>query len=84
MWRPVRIVFMKSCTVHWPSPVSASGVRLAVKLTPQGPDQAVLVPATTTSHGPSGSFGAGGIFRSCGWPDSIRRHVGLGAVGAWA
>ena len=59
-----------------------------MKLTPQGPDQAVLVPALTTSHGPSGSFGAGGIFRSCGCPDSIRvmsgsAPVAVGLKGVW-
>ena len=49
-----------------PSPVPTSGVRLAVKVTPHGPAQAVLVAATTTSQGPAGSFGAGGIFSDSG------------------
>jgi hypothetical protein len=61
------MVFLKSSTVQSPSPVSLSGVRLAVKLTPQGPAQAVLVPAAIITHGlPGGSAGTGGIFRSCG------------------
>ena len=52
MWRPVRIVSLKFFSVHLPSPVSGSGVRLAVKLTPQGPDHAVLVADADTIHGP--------------------------------
>jgi hypothetical protein len=45
---------------------------LAVKLTPQGPDQAVLVAVVPTSHGsPGGAIGVSTTSDS-GWPDSIR------------
>src|SRR6187399_1113378 len=81
MWRPVRIVCLKSLTVHKPRPVSLSGVRLAVKLTPQGPAQAVLVPAETIIQGPSGRAGTGGICRPSGWPDSIRVMSGSAPFG---
>ena len=48
--RPVRIVWMNCCSVKSRStPVSGSGVRLAVKLTPQGPDQAVSVGVTAAA-----------------------------------
>ena len=81
MWRPVRMVLMKSFNVHWPSPVSASGVRLAVKLTPHGPACAVLVADDVISHGPAGSVGAGGITSASGWPDSMRLMSGSGPFG---
>ncbi len=57
---------MKSAAVQAPSPVSRSGVRLAVKLVPHGPFHAVMVAPTTATHGPSGSSGAGGITSALG------------------
>src|SRR5215467_6138889 len=81
MWRPVRIASMKFRSVHWPVPVSLSGVRLAVKLVPQGPDQAVIVAPTEAIHGPGGSLGAGGIAISAGWPESMRVMSGSGPFG---
>src|SRR5262245_3031989 len=80
MWRPVRMVSMKFFSVHWPRPVSGSGVRLAVKLTPHGPANAVLVAAIETSHGPCGC-GAGGISSDSGWPDSARDMSGSAPLG---
>src|SRR5687768_12059987 len=78
-WRPVRIVSLKPFAVHLPRPVSRSGVRLAVKLTPHGPANAVLVAAIETSQG-SGWRGAAGIFTSAGWPDSARVMSGSGPL----
>ena len=63
---PVRIVAMNCSSVQSPRPVSLSGVRLAVKLTPQGPAHAVLVADIEPIHGPAGSAGGGGITISCG------------------
>src|SRR6218665_958284 len=65
-WRPVRMVCTKSCALQRPRPVSGSGVRLAVKLTPQGPAQAVFVADETTCQGPGGSAGTGGMARRSG------------------
>jgi hypothetical protein len=42
-WRPLRMVFLKMSKVQIPVPVCTSGVRLAVKLTPHGPENAVFV-----------------------------------------
>src|SRR5690348_15827412 len=72
------MVSVKLRTVHLPSPVSRSGVRLAVKLTPHGPAQAVLVAAKAFCHGPSGIFGAGGSTRPSGCPDNMRSMSGFG------
>src|SRR5882672_8779546 len=80
-WRPVRMVSLKFRTVHLPRPVSRSGVRLAVKLTPQGPDHAVFVAANAFCHGPSAIVGAGGITRVSGCPDNMRSMSGAGPVG---
>src|SRR5688572_5157554 len=80
MWRPVRIVSLKFFSVHFPRPVSGSGVRLAVKLTPHGPDHAVLVAEAETIHGPLG-FGAGGSGKSAGCPESARVMSGCGPFG---
>src|SRR5688572_16206126 len=77
MWRPVRMVSLKLRWVHLPRPVSLSGVRFAVKLTPHGPDHAVFVAAAETIHGPSG-FGAGGTAIFSGWPESMRLMSGSG------
>src|SRR5512140_547591 len=79
--RPDRIVSTNVCAVHVPRPVSRSGVRFAVKLTPQGPAQAVMVAAATTSQGPSGRAGAGGITRAAGCPDRKRLSSGAGPLG---
>src|SRR5512135_3496601 len=67
---PVRIVAMKFCSVQSPSPVSLSGVRFLVKLTPHGPDHAVIVEANDPIQGPGEVTGDAGIFMSCGWPES--------------
>src|SRR6187200_3599242 len=80
MCRPVRIVRTKFCSLHVPRPVSLSGVRLAVKLVPQGPDHAVLVAATETIHGPEAA-GAGGSSKDSGWPDKLRVMSGAGPFG---
>lgn len=56
---PVRIVFLKSASVHDPMPVSLSGVRLRARVTPHGPRQAVssmLVDTPPTTCGASGAF----------------------------
>ena len=58
-------------------PVSGSGVRLGVKLTPQGPVQAVLVPSMPPTQG-SGSAPGASITKSCGWPESARVMSGSG------
>src|SRR5262245_13271600 len=50
-WRPVRIVCVKVACVHLPRPVSGSGVRFAVKLTPHGPECAVFVGDDAPIHG---------------------------------
>src|SRR5688572_19186757 len=63
---------MNISSVHLPRPVSGSGVRLAVKLTPHGPANAVLVAAPSHVHGPSGNAGGDGITTSCGWPVNAR------------
>ena len=68
-------------SVQSPSPVSLSGVRFAVKLTPHGPAKAVLVAAPSHSHGPGGSAGGAGIFRSAGCPVSARVMSGSGPFG---
>ena len=71
---------MKVSAVHFPRPVSASGVRLAVKLTPHGPAKAVLVAAPLHAHAPS-SLGGGGTAKSAGWPESARVMSGSGPFG---
>jgi len=63
--------WMKAASLHLPRPVSGSGVRLAVKLVPHGPAQAVKVAPIDPIHGPAGSAGAGGITICCGWPESL-------------
>ena len=78
---PVRIVAMNISSVQSPRPVSLSGVRFAVKLTPHGPANAVLVAAPTTSTAPRGSAGGGGIFMLSGWPVSARVMSGSGPFG---
>ena len=57
--------------VHRPSPVSRSGVRFAVKLTPH-PGPAVIVFETMPIHGPSVARGALVITCDAGCPDSMR------------
>ena len=79
--RPVLNVAMNVSAVHRPRPVSMSGVRLAVKLTPHGPANAVFVAAPLHVHGPAG-FGGAGMTTSAGWPDKRARHVGLGPLGS--
>jgi hypothetical protein len=59
------MVSLKLRSVHLPRPVSRSGVRLAVKLTPQGPAHAVLVAAAVMFQG-AATLGAAGICRSAG------------------
>src|SRR5262245_21226015 len=81
MSRPERSVSLNVCTVRLPRPVSLSGVRLAVKLTPHGPDHEVNVAATFTSQGPGGSFGAVGMTSASGCPDSMRDMSGSGPLG---
>ena len=78
--RPVLNVAMNVSAVHLPRPVSSSGVRLAVKLVPHGPANAVLVTAPLHAQGPD-SFGGGGITRSAGWPESARDMSGSGPLG---
>src|SRR4029079_11936893 len=57
-----------------------SGVRLAEKLTPQGPDHAVSVGEKPPIHG--AETGAGALMTiSCGWPDSARFMSGAGPSG---
>src|SRR5436309_423890 len=63
-----------------PRPVSLSGVRLAVKLTPHGPAHAVFVAATCTIHGPDGG-GAGGSSMSDGCPVRARDMSSSGPFG---
>src|SRR5688572_57788 len=73
---------MNVSAVHLPRPVSGSGVRFAVKLTPQGPAQAVIVFDATAPHGPSGArAGPPVIATSCGWPESMRVMSGSGPRG---
>jgi len=77
---PVRIVAMNVSALQRPRPVSGSGVRFAVKLTPQGPAKAVLVPAPSQTHLPS-SAGGLDITRSAGCPVSARDMSGSGPAG---
>src|SRR5262245_29385350 len=72
---------MNISSVQSPRPVSLSGVRLAVKLTPQGPAKEVIVAAAVQPHGPAGNVGAGGIVSCCGCPLSIRDMSGSGPFG---
>src|SRR5918997_4893164 len=62
------------------TPVSGSGVRLAEKLTPQGPETAVMVDAVAAIHGSDKATGAL-MMKSCGWPDSARVMSGSGPFG---
>src|SRR5688572_22324140 len=78
--RPVLNVAMNVSAVHRPRPVSVSGVRLAVKLTPHCPANAVLVAAPLHVHGPA-SFGGAGMTTSAGWPDNARVMSGSGPLG---
>ena len=48
---------------------------------PQGPAQAVLVAEATTSQGPAGSAGAGGMASASGWPANRRVRSGSGPRG---
>jgi hypothetical protein len=71
-----------------PRPVSGSGVRFAVKLTPHGPEKAVFVGAATMSQGPAGVTAGSVIERLSGWPDSMRlmsgsAPFGVGFHGVW-
>ena len=59
------MVATNSSSVHFPRPVSASGVRFAVKLTPHGPDQAVKVLFVVAIQ-PAGGTCPAVIFTSCG------------------
>src|SRR5262245_36790334 len=61
---------MNCSSVQSPRPVSLSGVRLAVKLTPHGPAHAVIVDAATIPHGQTGTAGGVGSFRPAGCPES--------------
>src|SRR5262245_11118818 len=71
---------MNISSVHAPRPTSLSGVRFAVKLTPQGPANAVLVADEWPIHGPCAG-GAGGITTAAGWPVSARVMSGSGPLG---
>src|SRR5215213_8855474 len=72
---------MNCCSVKSRStPVSGSGVRFAVKLTPQGPDQAVSVGEAAAVHG-CASFAGASMRMSCGWPESARFMSGAGRSG---
>src|SRR5262245_36014491 len=62
---------MNMSSVHKPRPVSLSGVRFAVKLTPHGPANAVLVADEWPIHGPCAG-GAGGMTKSEGCPVRAR------------
>src|SRR5689334_13428380 len=77
---PVRSALMKSASEYFPMPVSISGVRLAVKLVPNGPLQAVSVIAPDIPHG-GGGGGAGGIGILSGCPESI---LVISCSGPWA
>src|SRR4029453_10720153 len=72
---------MNMSSVQSPRPVSLSGVRLAVKLTPQGPAKDVIVAAPVHPHGPAGSGGAGGVGNCWGGPLRIRDISGSGPFG---
>src|SRR4029453_11345063 len=70
-----------------PRPVFASGVRLAVKVTPHGPANAVPVADPAVTHGPSNA-GATGSGADAGWPESIRLESRSGPlspafIGVW-
>ncbi|MGE3508385.1 MAG: hypothetical protein AB7N65_05830 [Vicinamibacterales bacterium] len=75
------MALMNMSSVQMPRPVFTSGVRLAVKLTPQGPECAVLVGVEATIH--SGDVTrAGVVMTNCsGWPDNIRDMSGSGPFG---
>src|SRR5919109_2261700 len=70
---------MNCSTVHDPRPVG-SGVRFAVKLTPQGPTKAVRSgdPRNPQPSGPRTPLGIAGSFASAGWPESRRVESGIG------
>src|SRR5262245_54102847 len=60
---PLRMALMNVSSVQPPMPVALSGVRLLVKATPAGVDQAVLVSLIAVTQ-PGGSFGAAVILAS--------------------
>src|SRR5574337_276889 len=79
---PVRMVCTNCSAVQFLRPVP-EGARFAVKLTPHGPAQAVIVLLTTAPHlvGPSAVTGTGGTGALAGWPESIRLMSGAGPFG---
>src|SRR5262245_4612859 len=79
-WRWLRKVSTNWSAVQVPRPVSWSGVRLAVKLMPHGPDQAVIVSEAAAIHGPESSGGAEGAMLS-GCPDRKRAGSRSGPFG---
>src|SRR6185503_20656366 len=79
--RPLRMVLRKISSVQMPVPVLRSGVRLAAKLTPHGPENAVFVGAPDQAH-LSDSIRAGlSMGNCCGWPERERLMSGSGPFG---
>jgi hypothetical protein len=68
-------------SVQGPRPDTSSGVRLIAYDTPHGPANAVLVADPTQSHGPLGSFGAGGMTSVSGCPENSRLLSGSSPLG---
>src|SRR5512135_545167 len=79
--RPVRMVLMKSLPDQVPSPSSLSDVRLAVKLTPQGPDQAVMVAEKAPIQGGPAGAADETTLSASGCPESQRLMSGMGPDG---
>ena len=71
---------MKISSVQMPMPVFRSGVRLAAKLTPHGPENAVFVTAPAHPHLSASARGVS-ITTCCGWPESARLMSGSGPFG---
>src|SRR5688572_13831189 len=69
--------------VQMPVPVIRSGERFAAKLTPHGPENAVLVGAMATPQVSDFSCAGDVIGICCGWPESGRLMSGPGLPSGW-
>src|SRR5437773_12254538 len=72
---PVRIVLMNMSSVHFPIPVSGSGVRFVVKATPTGVDHAVFESLIAVAQ-PAAFVGGAVIFSLSGWPMNMLLRSG--------
>ncbi len=77
---PVRRALINTSCDHAPMPVSESGVRFAEKLTPHGPEKAVMLISPAQAHGGISITGRS-IFIAAGWPESMSDISGSGPCG---